>query len=186
MTSTKRDPLKVRVERRRLPLLASESKQLEVVDQWIKEDHKKLLLLCNEFEIADGPQRFYKLALALARKHYIGFQERTPLGKWTDITLGYLVVEIERLTADKRKSPSHTASWAADVLASRPEWAEFLGGNAVDGGEALRVQYQSFRRNRWAAVMRDAYKWQVHQNKLAEWPADVIDALRNPHGQLNM
>jgi hypothetical protein len=179
--AAKRGPLKTRLEPRRLPLLADEDAQLEVVRKWEDEDHQKLLLLCNEMGVPDGPQRFYLLSLALARKHIIGFQERIPQGKWTLKALGYLVTDIERLTADRRSNPGHTVAWAADVLSRRKEWAEFLGGKGEDRGEALRWQYQNFKGHWWAKVMRDAFVFHEHQGTLSEWERRLREALRNPH-----
>ena len=180
--AAEKGPLQTKVELRRLPLLADKEQQLAVIQGWMAEDDKKLLLLCDELGVKDGPLRFYDLALALARKHCIGFQERAPLGKWTLMTRGFLFVEIERLTKSKPKNPGHTVSWAADVLARRPEWTHFLGRNAADGGEALRVQYQSFKGDPWAKIFRKAFKWHEHEKTLAEWDAEVRDALRDPHG----
>ena len=178
--ATKKGPLHTKVERRALPIFADKERQLAVIRGWMDEDHKKLLLLCDELGVVDGPMRFYDLALALARKYCVGFQEQTPPGKWTVLARCYLVVEVERLTKDKAKNPGHTVSWAADVLANRPEWRDFLGGK--DPGEALRVQYQAFKNDRWAKTFRKAFKWHVHEDTLAEWHTNLQDVLRNPHG----
>ena len=180
MMAPKKGPLNTKLERRRLPLLADEAKHSELKSQWRDEDHAKLLLLCDYMGIQAGPDRFYWLALALARKHYAGFQEITPKGKWTLETRGYLVVEIERLTADKRKQSGHTVAWAADTLAKRTEWVEFTGGKGVDRGEALRVQYQAAKLQLWSKIMRQAFKWHSHNDTLPEWGAGLLEALRDP------
>ena len=91
--ATNKGPLQTKLKPRRVPLLADTATQLEMVGQWQDEDRAKLLLLCNEFGIEDSPDRFYRLALALARKHCVGFRESCPTNKWTDLTGGYLVVE---------------------------------------------------------------------------------------------
>lgn len=179
--ASKRGPLSTRLEPRRLPLLADEAKQLEIIDGWIQEDHEKLLLLCDEMGIAEGPHCFYQLALALARKHYVGFQERNLMGKWTNVTSGFLVVEIERLTKAPNRKPGHTAKWAAGQIAKRPEWRAFLGGSGIDPGEALRVRYQSFKGDRWAKIMRKAFKWHEHHETIGEWELELRDTLRHPH-----
>lgn len=173
--ATKKGPLQTKLKPRYVPLLVSEAEQLEVINEWRKEDHEKLLLLCDEMGIAEGPLRFYELALALARKHYAGFQQAEPLTKWTDLTRGYLVVEIERLTASTGNVKS-----AADALAKRPEWKSFLN-RTRDGGEGLRVQYQRFKNHFWAAVSRDAFRLHVIQNNISEWESNLKDVLRNPH-----
>ena len=179
--AAKNGPLHTKLEPRFLPLLADDAGQLEVIRNWQAEDHAKLLLLCDEFGIEDAPDRFHRLSLALARKHCIGFQQRTPKGKWTTLTHGYLVVEVERLTSDKRKHPGHTVAWAAEVLSRRPEWVEFTGGARTNRAEALRVQYQAAKLQPWSKVIRKAYKWHHHHNTLPEWESDMVDALRKPH-----
>ena len=175
MADKKKGPLHTKLDPRYLPLLVSEAEQIAVIQGWQTEDHDKLLLLCDELGIANGQNRFYELALALARKHYAGFQQAAPLSKWTDLTRGYLVVEIERLMGE-----GHDAKAAASVLALRPEWKAFLS-NTRDGGEGLRAQYQKFKEARFAAVMRDAFKTKEIQNTLDEWHENLLEALKNPH-----
>ena len=178
--------LKTKLKPRRLPLLATEARQEEVIKSWVEEDHKKLLLLCQELGINESPHQFYELALKLARKHHIGFQESAPLVKWTDIAGAYLVVEIERLTADCK--PGHSELWACYQLIKRPDWREFLGmgedpkkPNTKDSGEALRKQHQRFKKNPFTAVARDAFKLYELQNDVGEWESNLRDVLRNPH-----
>jgi len=179
-------PLKTKLKPRHLPLLVSADEQLNVIRAWVKEDHDKLLLLCAEMGIDDGPSRFYDLSLALARKHHFAFQESRPLGKWTDIAGAYLVVEVERLTADSK--PGHGELWACYQLIKRPEWREFLGmgddpkdPQRADSGEALRRQYQRFKNRPVAGVGRDAYKLHEMQGNIQEWETDLREVLRNPH-----
>lgn len=172
---TKNQALNTKVATRRLPILASQDEQSKVIEKWVEGDHQKLLLLCDELGIESGPHQFYELSLALARKLYAGFQEASPAGKWTDLTRGFLVVEIERLL------DRHSVSSAAGVLAKRQEWKDFLGGKRRNGGEALRVQYVQFHENRWASVMRKAFRMAEHENELDGWHGKLIDALKNPH-----
>ncbi len=183
---TTKDPLKTKLMLRRLPLLVAEARQREVVKSWVEEDHGKLLLLCEELGVEESPHQFYELALRLARKYHKAFQESAPLGKWTDIAGAYLVVEIERLTADGK--PGHGELWACYQLIKRPEWREFLGmgddlkkPKTKDSGEALRRQYQDFKKRPHAAAMRDAFKLYELQNNLGEWESNLRDVLRNPH-----
>ena len=181
MMAANKGPLATRLEPRRLPWLADEATQLKTIDKWAQEDHDKLLLLCDEFGIADGPHRFYKLALALAREHRLGFQERKPVGKWTELTSGYLVVEVERLTKAPNRKPGHTPKWAAQQLAKRLEWRAFLGGNWLDPAEALRGRYHRFKGDRWARIARDAFKYHEYLGTISEWEMKLRDALRHPH-----
>lgn len=172
--AAKKGPLQTKLKPRLLPLLVSEAEQLKVIEGWRNEDHEKLQLLCEEMGIADTPHRFYDLALALARKLYAGFQQAVPSSKWTGLTRGYLVVEIERLTAE-----GHDAKAAARMLAGRPEWKSF--SRAGKGGEGLRVQYQDFKNDRLASVMRAAFKLHEHKGTLVEWHDDLLEALQEPH-----
>ena len=167
---------------RRLPLLADEAQQLEIIRGWEQEDHDQLTKLAHDLKIADDPRRWYCLALALARKYEPAFRERAQQVKWTPVIRGLLVVEIERLTGDRRltgqrpDNPSHTATWAAGVLSKRTEWIDFLHGGA-DPVEALRVQYSKFHGDKWAGVCRDSFKLHRHLDTIPEWDASLRDAL---------
>ena len=175
MMATKKGPLETKLKPRYVPRLASQAEQLEVIKAWQREDHEKLTLLCEELGIVEGPSRFYDLSLTLARKLYAGFQQAEPLSKWTDVTRGYLVVEIERLVSE-----TGSVKVAADRLALRPEWKSFLN-QTRHGGEGLRVQYQKFKGDRWSSIMRKAFAYHVQQNTLAEWQEDLLEALQKPH-----
>lgn len=176
----RKGPLETPVERRRLPLLASKDVQMQVIREWMAEDDKKLNLLCDEMGIVDGPTRFYDLSLGLARKFIPGFQQRKSHGKWNDLTRSYLVVEIERLTADRKRG--HNTTWAAKSLAKRPVWGTFLGGEGLDHGEALRKQYQGFKHDKIPRLFRDAFKWHEHEGTVDEWNVCLQEALTDPHG----
>ena len=179
---------------RQLPILADEAQKIEIIKQWVQEDHDQLALLAEDLGIADDLNRWYRLALALALKHEPAFKERAPQVKWTPVIRGMLVVEIERLTGDKRltgkrpDNPSHTATWAAGILAARKpqphestvaghEWLEFLHGGA-DPAEALRVQYSKFHDDKWARLCRQAFKLHTRLDTIAEWDRDLRDALK--------
>lgn len=179
-------PLKTKLKPRKIPLIASDEDRKNASLAWAMEDREKLLLLCAEIGIADGPNCFYELSLALAKKHYPAFQEATPLGKWTSLTAGYLVVEVERLTADSK--PGHSELWACYQLIKRTEWRDFLGlgddpkkSERQDPGEALRRQYQKSKKDRWSEVMRDAFKFHESQETVPLWEVDMKEALRRPH-----
>ena len=178
--ATKKGALHAKLEPCRLPLLADDTQKLEIMRAWDDEDYAKMLLLCNELGIEEGPARFYFLALALARMHYPGFRERKPTSKWTDLTGGYLVVEVNRLIRDRRQNPSHSVSWATDQLAKRPEWKEFLGGSQ-DRGEALRVQYARLKEKPWSRLMWRLFKAWQQIGTAESWQADFLDALKHPH-----
>ena len=168
-------PLHKKINPRYLPIFATEEDRSMLINLWHQEDHEKLLLLCRDLGIADGPERFYRLSLTLARKSFAGFQQSIPRSKWNDITRGYLVVEIESLTAG-----GLPATKAATQLAKRPEWKAFLK-STTNGAEGLRVQYQAFKGAPFAKVMRKAYLFHVHCETMHEWHENLLEALRNPH-----
>ncbi|MDP1684981.1 hypothetical protein [Hydrogenophaga sp.] len=169
-----------------MPFLASADDQKKARLAWEMEDHEKLLLLCAEMGIPHGPHCFYELSLALARKHHTAFKEALPLGKWTNLAGGYLVVEVERLTADLK--PGHSALWACYQLIKRDEWRGFLGTGddpknpeREDPGGALRKQYYKFKKELWSEVMRDAFKFHEAQNTVPIWESQMREVLRRPN-----
>ncbi|WP_144290192.1 hypothetical protein [Ideonella sp. A 288] len=170
---------------RRIPLLASEAERSAIMMRWVQEDDDQLVLLAEELGIADNPSRWYLLALALARKYEPAFREqRIPQTKWTWLTRGLLVVEVERLIADKRlagnekcpANPGHTATWAAGILAKRPEWKNYLHGGK-DPAEALRIQYSRFHKDPRAQAGRDWFRYHLLLKTVAEWDELLHDAL---------
>lgn len=185
-TGRPKAPLKTKLKPRKLPLLLEEAEQIKLINSWVREDHEKLLLLMEYFGIAEGPNQFYELALSLARTYHPGFQVENPRGKWTDLAGGYLVVEVERLTADKK--PGHTALWACYQLIRRPEWRVFLGmgddprdPKTKDSGEALRKQYQKFKKSTYSKLLRKVFKIHESEGTVTEWASQLHDVLRNPH-----
>lgn len=169
-------------ETRRLGLLMDEAAGQEKVAEWVKEDQSKLLLLCQHYGIQTNPFMFYELALALARKLYPEPKKRGRKSKWTALNQGALVVEIERLTIPN--DPARGVNWACTKLAKREPWESFLetkeGDTTPDPAEALRQVYYDFKDNKWAAVMRDAFKMREHEDTVSEWDEQVTDFVRNP------
>jgi hypothetical protein len=156
-----------------------------VTKRWAQEDMEKLLLLCDHYEIERGPTMFAELALSLAEEYVPAFREykaHRPT-KWTDLNKGALVVEIERRVTN---DPTRGVKWAAAQVAKEEPWRSFLevreGEETYpDPGEALRKVYYGFRGNKWAMVMRDAFKLHKVKGTLNEWDAQVVDYVRNPH-----
>ena len=58
---------------RRMPLLASDDHRVKVILEWAEEDTQKLLELCKIFEIGEGPNQWFNLALALAAALLAGY-----------------------------------------------------------------------------------------------------------------
>ncbi len=130
---------------------------------------------------------FYRLALALARDFVPGFQEQKRRGarsKWTPFNKAALVVEIERIVwSDDR---THGVKWAAMQLAKDEPWRSFIKEResdytSPDPTEVLRKMYYDFRNDRWANVMRDAFKLHEHNGEIPKWESQVADFVNNPH-----
>jgi len=171
------------IKPRQLGLLMSEADIREHKAKWANEDHRKLLLLCQHYAIAEGPHMFYLFALSLAQDFVDGFKERKPRGrklKWTDLNKSVLVVEIERIA----KHPARKVAWAAKQLAKRELWKSFIeakDSGISDPAEALRQAYYDFKDDRWANITRDAFKMHEHEDTISEWESFVADVVNNPH-----
>lgn len=147
-------------------------------------------MLCQHYGIPEGPDKYLHLSLALARDFVPAFQERNPRGrqaKWTALSRGALVVEIERCIANAGE-PRRSVRWAAEQLAQREPWQSCItslqtGRTRPNPAEALRRQYFKAKDDKWAAVMRDAFRLSESEGTLAEWDALVDDIVRNPRPQ---
>ena len=169
---------------RRIGLLADDEQIKRQISQWAKEDHEKLLLLCQRYGIQASPSMYYDLSLALAREMYPELKKRGRKSKWTTLNKGALVVEVERLM--RPKDPAHGVEWACKQLAKREPWTSFLeakeGGTlGPDPAEAMRRIYFDFRGEKWADLCRKAFRMYEHEGALAQWEKDVFDSVRNPH-----
>lgn len=154
----------------------------DLVNKSVEEDYAKLLLLCKQYGIKQGESMFFQLSLALAREIYPEPKKRGRKTKWTDLNKGALVVEVERLV--NADDPAHGVEWACRVLAGREPWESFLemkeGSNfGPDAAEALRQVYFKFRRDKWAAVSRDAFKQYEAEDAITAWEERVSDFVKN-------
>ncbi len=169
---------------RRVGILANDAQIEQMATKWAAEDHEKLFMLGQQRGIKAGPDMFYQLALELARELHPEAKKRGRKSKWTELSKGVLVVEVERLVIPN--DPSHGIEWACTQLAKREPWVSFI--EATEGelsspapAKALRQIYFEFRTHRWSAAFRDAFKYHQHEGRLAEWENLVIDAVNNPH-----
>lgn len=173
-----------RDESRYIGLLMDEAAMKEQVAEWVRDDHAKLLMLCQHYGIQASPIVFYDLALALARELYPEPRKRGRKSKWTALNKGLLVVEVERLV--NPDDPAHGVEWACQQLAKREPWKSFLERKASntttpDPAEALRQIYYDFQSDKWAEVSRHAFRLCEHEGTLSEWENRVMDFVRNPH-----
>jgi len=152
--------------------------------QELQEDVARVNALCAERGIQPGSTMYFELALQLAREAYPEAKKPGRTKVWNDLTLGALVVEIERYIALRKTKPS--ISSACDTLAKKEPWASFLSerneleGTSPDPGEVLRQAYNSFRDNPKANVTRDVYRLHLHEDTTDKWDQYVGELLRNP------
>jgi hypothetical protein len=173
-----------KIDARIVGLLDSE----EIIDAklqaWEGEDWEKILLLCEELNVATDDHMWPNLVIALAREYVPGFQTKTRPGrktKWTDSRIGLLVVETERLS----RMLECTIEVAADELAKRKPWCDFLeikekgplAETTHDPGEALRKKYYESKNSLWARTCKDAYLLHEIQGRIDEWDAELIESL---------
>ena len=155
--------------------------------QWLEERHadiERLNALCSERQIAHGEHMYFELALQLAREAYPEPKRAGRKGVWNDLTLGVLVVEVERIQVKgEQKKP---VTWACKQLAKQERWLNILSqrndstGFASDPAEALRKAYNSFKDKPKANLMRDAYQQHVNEDTESSWDELAIDILKNP------
>lgn len=167
---TFQDPTK-----RKLGILLDEQGVKQAIDAWAAEDYRKLLLLCRQRNISEGPSMFACLALDLARELFPEPKKRGAKPKWDEMRKGCLVVEVERL-ANKDDS-SHGIEWACTQLAKREPWLSFLTGGS-EPAESLRAKYYESRDDKWANICRDAFELRRHEERLADWDEYVIYAVK--------
>jgi hypothetical protein len=139
-------------------------------------------LLCQHYGIQDSPDMFYELALTLARELYPEPRKRGRKTKWTAVTKGALVVEVDRI-----KWPNdslHGVEWACGQLAKTEPWLSFLEtkeGNSIvsDSAEALRKVYYEFRDDHWAKLVQESFIRHEREGRLDEWENLVIYFVTN-------
>jgi hypothetical protein len=159
-------------ETRKLGLLMTDEQKIERIQKWNDEDFEIMLKLCEEH----GVTSWYELALKLAKECYKEPKKKGRKTKWTDYEKGVLVVEIERLSKDKKNDIKS----AAKKLSRREPWKSFVeakndDASSPDPAETLRKEYNAFRNNKWAKTFRDAYSYYVDTNKIDEWEKQVLE-----------
>lgn len=156
----------------------------EFQNQERQEDIARVNALCAEREIQLGSTMYFELALQLAREAYPESKKPGRNKVWNDLTLGALVVELERYISSRKTKPS--ISSACDILAKKQPWASFLSernelaGTSPDPGQVLRQAYNSFSDNPKANVMRDVYRLHLLEGTSDKWDQFVEELLRNP------
>lgn len=154
---------------------------------WLEErqaDIERLSILCSERQIAQGEHMYFELALQLAREAYPEPKKAGRKVVWNDLTLGVLVVEIERRLG--RREQKKSVTWACKQLSKQERWLNILSERngsadfASDPAEALRKAYHSFKNKPMANVMRKAYQLHVYEGTETSWDELTLDILRNP------
>ncbi len=150
----------------------------------MEEDFQRMEALAEGLGVPPGPNRWYEVALRLARKHEPSLRPEVIRTKWSESRLGVLVVEIERITGDPRLTvqrrrtdlPKISVSMAADQLVRQPMWSGFLQGGA-NPAEALRTQYSKAHTQPLARVARKAFKLHTLQDNISGWDEFVRGCL---------
>jgi hypothetical protein len=145
----------------------------------------KLETLRQIYGIADGPDCWRELSLALATEMYAGFRvkpDRKPK-KWTVGVLMTLAGEMHRAMESGGKSTVE----AAQELAGREPWRTFLSeGRWAPAKSKEREPWENLHDEytrapeRYRHIGREAYLWNVHTGTLREWDEELRDLLDCP------
>lgn len=157
--------------------------------QELQEDIARVNALCVERQIQPGSTMYLELALQLVREAYPETQKSGRTKVWNDLTLGALVVELDRYIESRKTKPSIKS--ACVILAKKQPWATFLrtrilnegkelARTSPDPGEVLRKKYYSFCEDPKANVMRNVYQLHLLEGTTDEWDRFVGDLLINP------
>lgn len=168
-----RGRLAKRVAPRRVNLLLSPAAQEEVVDQWLREDQEKMLLLCKEYEIEPNKHMYENLCYALARDFVPGFQEKKKTGRTGKWSLDHelcLLIDIDQHVAEHGVSITE----AARFFASRNPWKSFLEPRdkfepMPNPGEALRRKYNEINASKLAAIYRNSHAYDISIHGEDHW-----------------
>lgn len=122
---------------------------------------------------------WFQLARALANKYVPAFKSkaRGAPRKWTTLTMGALVVEIEREI--KANKLNKTVGAAAKKLLKRDAWSNFMGDKS-NPEETLRKKYQDYKNKSYAKLYRDAFSWHMVNGDIQSWDEWVEDVLKQP------
>lgn len=147
--------------------------------KWFTEDLKNLDLLCEYFNIPFGPNQYLALSLELAREVVPCFKVKAKEGrprKWSELVLGMLAVEIERLV-----EAGNSLDAASKVLSTREPWASFLeawsdGASSLGAApeEAILTAYKSAKKSKFTAIARDSFRYHQETQNIAGWDANVL------------
>lgn len=142
----------------------------------------KMTALRAHYGIADGPDCWYQLCLAMAEERYPGFRIKTGRKpeKWTGLVILMLAGEMKRELEDGASSQRE----AAEQLAAREPWESFLAWgahNIKDRDPAANLLHQyTHMADGLKRVGGEVYRFHALQNTVAEWDDRVRDALANP------
>ena len=159
-----------------LGLLATEQQRVAHDMAMLEEELRRLELLLRHYRVSDGPDRWFMLALALAREHVPGFGRAQPPGRKPTSTgpLGmfaaYAVVCIDRL---RDADPRLTIVDAAAALSEMSPWKQ-----ARKTTEALRVMYHRGRKDgRALRLLLNAIAFEKTIDAVGRTEAEIIAAI---------
>lgn len=167
---------------RRVPLLASDEHLAKLAILWAEEDTQKLLELCKIFEISEGPNQWFNLALALAREHYPTPDKRGAKNKWDPTVRALLIAEVKR----KLSQPSgndKSVAWACGRLAMQEPWKALVAtkGSGVPSSNpaaSLKRAYDTGLKDRRTEMMRRVISSYPPMSDDA-WSKLVTDLVKN-------
>ena len=96
----------------------------QLYKKWQDEDWEKLMLLCEVYEVPVDGHVYLNLCLALAQDFIPGFQEKQKTGpkqKWTPNHDSVLLVDMEKLIADRKCSARAPDRWPGSPAAAGPK-----------------------------------------------------------------
>lgn len=157
---------------------ANEQERAAAIREYIEDEYCRMVALADSLGIPNNLNRWYTLALHLAREHVPELGEAKRIGspkKWGNFELGVLAVEIERAL----QRGERTIGSAAAVLAKREPWKSFLqvkGGTYLgpDPVAALVKQYSIAGKAPFTSIVRKAFKYHEATDTVAEWDEWVL------------
>lgn len=178
-------PLEKPLEPIKLGLLADDAAINHAASERAAAEWDRMQALLEHFAIDPAsPDKWYSLALRLAREHLPAFREAAKRGaprRWDEVRLGYLHAEVDALkeaglsVEDACRKLSQVSVWAAFLEPSQKDAARTLG---PDPAEALRRAYFAGCDARWVSICKDARQYDLLVGGEERWLKSLEDALK--------
>lgn len=168
-----------RPEDRRASLCDTEKEIIKLRKEWKKEDLENLLILCGEYQLPKSVAALPRLALAMAREFLPKLKKGGNTKKWTPLSGGCLVAEINRL----RDENVLTIKVATELLAQSTVWHEFLYSkdetvtHGPDQADALMAQYKKYKKSGFVYIFTGAYNNIKKSGDTDKWDELIVEVL---------